>query len=327
MSEEKNFENLFKDSFEDFEAEVNPSVWKNVQTGLKGVGLGVLIKTAMNKLGTNAIVAIVSSAATVLSTVLVMNWNSSNKQIANNGNKVSPKATVESPAPEKVEDIKNFLADKKEDVKTPVAAEKNDKAELVEKPVTIKKDKKELESVINALSNQSVASINASTIGGSIPLVVNVTNAGNGKVNKWDFGNGQKDNGSNPFTVYDVPGIYTITLTSTGADGKTATDQIKVEVTGNSSMATATVQDSFSPNGDSVNDVFNFEGQNMAKVSVLLFDKKGNTLYTQSTLKGFWDGTDLKGKPVSEGEYYYILNSVGVDGRKYEKKGKITLTR
>ena len=46
-----NLEDLFKDSFENFEADVNPSVWKNVQTAMKGVGLGLLGKMLLNKLG------------------------------------------------------------------------------------------------------------------------------------------------------------------------------------------------------------------------------------------------------------------------------------
>ena len=65
----KNIEDLFKDSFENFEAEVSPSVWKNVQAALKGAGLGLLGKMLINKMGANAIVGIVSSAAAVVATL------------------------------------------------------------------------------------------------------------------------------------------------------------------------------------------------------------------------------------------------------------------
>lgn len=53
-------EDIFKDSFENFEAEVSPSVWKNVQTALKGAGIGLLGKTILNKIGANTIIAVVS---------------------------------------------------------------------------------------------------------------------------------------------------------------------------------------------------------------------------------------------------------------------------
>jgi hypothetical protein len=69
-----NIEDLFKDSFENFEAEVSPNVWTNIKTAMKGVGIGLLGKALLNKIGTSTIVAVVSSAAAVISTVVVMNW-------------------------------------------------------------------------------------------------------------------------------------------------------------------------------------------------------------------------------------------------------------
>ena len=327
--EDKNIEDLFKDKFEDFEADINPSVWKNVQTGLKGAGLGILIKTAINKLGTNAIVAIVSSAATVLSTVVVMNWGTNENKTAENKHTTTPKTTVEIPKASKPEEIKNFLSNdnstaKKNDVKVEVP--------LVEKTTNdaIKKDKNEMQSVINAFSDQSVAAINASTIGGAVPLIVSLSNTGNGKINKWDFGNGKKETNTNPVAIYDVPGIYTVVLTSMGADGKTATDHIKIEVTGNSSLTISDEEITFSPNGDSIKDIFIFQSTNIVDMKAMIFDAKANVvknIHAHDGIDGKWDGTNEAGKPAKEGSYFYILNAVGVDGKKYDKKGKINLTR
>jgi gliding motility-associated-like protein len=335
MSEKENkFEDIFKDSFEEFEPEVNPSVWKNIQTGLKGAGIGVLIKGLINKLGSNAVVAIVSSAATVLGTVVVMNWTGSAEKPKEETNTTTPKVKIETSPPAKVEEIKDFLSDKNAvtNKKETAAKEENTAVKEVEaaKNTVVKKDKKELESVINSLSGQTIASISASNVGGAVPLIVSVSNDGSGKINKWDFGDGKKESGANPVHVYDVPGIYTISLTSISADGKTATDEITVEVTGNSSILNSMDEISFSPNGDTIQDICRFQSKNIIDMSVVIFDKQSTivkSINTKNGVEGQWDGKDMKGKPAKEGTYFYILNALGADGKKYNKKGKINLTR
>jgi gliding motility-associated-like protein len=170
-----------------------------------------------------------------------------------------------------------------------------------------------------------VASISASPIGGTVPLIINLSNNGNAAVNKWDFGDGQKETGMNPVHVYDVPGVYTVRLTSTTAEGKTSVDSVKIEVTGNSSISS--IPTSFSPNGDGVNDVLTFKSKFIANISSVIVDKKGHTVYSWDGIDFQWDGKDQKGVPAAEGTYFYIINAMGVDGKKFEQKGNIILTR
>lgn len=327
--ENEQFEDLFKESFDDFEAEVSPGVWKNVQTGLKGAGLGFLIKTAINKIGANAMVAIVSSTATVLATMLVMYWTgNSNKPVGKPSPVAEKPVVVKTPEPVKVEEIKDFL--KTESTEKPANTQNNTVVEETNSNAgnssnLLKKEKKSIQSVINSFSEQSVAAISASTVGGTVPLIVNLNNIGTGKINKWDFGDGKKENSANPVHVYDTPGIYTVYLNSTSSDGKVATDSVKIEVMGNSSISN--IPNSFSPNGDGVNDVFVFQSKNIVSMSAVIFDKKGNIIYTQSAIDGKWDGKDTKGQPAKPGTYYFIIKAEGVDGKKYEQKGPINLTR
>jgi len=331
--EKREIEDIFKDSFEDFEPEVNPSVWKNVQTGLKGAGLGVLAKTILNKIGANAVVAVVSSAIAVVSTVVVMNWTGNSKGAGVAKKTLNPKKiTVESPKPVPVEAIKNFLTDYNN---TSKAADKTDKKEspipmLVKESLSATnlnpKDKKKLESVINKYSGEQIASIFPSTVGGPVPLIVNLINNGTGKINKWSFNDGSKSiTSTNPIKVFDVPGVYTISLLSTDANGKSAVDSVKIEVTGNSSMSA--FSNEFSPDGDGINDVFVFNSKNIVNYSVVIFDKKGNTVYNYTGIDGKWNGTTLKGTKAKEGIYFYILSAIGADGKKYDQSGKIKLIR
>lgn len=320
------FENLFKDSFENFEADVNPSVWKNVQTGLKGAGLGLLGKMLINKLGSSAIVAIVSSAAAVLTTVFIMNGTKTEKK--------EPKTTVAEPKviaqKPNVDEIKTFLntnntakAETKTETETPPVVKKE--TEITNNTLAIKKDL--INSVINEYTAQSIANISASPIGGEAPLVVNLTNNGIGKTNKWDFGDGRKETSVNPPHYYDEPGIYTVILTSTGVDGKTSTDSIKIEVTARENSSIRSASGDFSPNGDGVRDYFGFDAKNLISQSVIVFDKNKTIVYKSESLSAKWDGTSLKGKPLKEGEYFYIQKAEGTDKKKYEQSGKITLKR
>lgn len=323
------FEDIFKNSFENFEEEVSPSVWKNVQTALKGAGIGLIGKAILNKIGTNTLVAIVSSAAAVVSTVLVLNWNTApaTKPAPKNP---APKTNADIPKA-KVEEIKAFLSNNAADNKPKAPAKQelqnnadnSDPAKTAVKDTKIKKD--QMAEVINEYSDETVASISASPVGGAVPLVVNLTNTGSGKVNRWSFGDGNRESGANPVHVYDVPGVYTIKLTSLAADGRTSVDSIKVEVTGNSSIPKLPIE--FSPNGDNIQDTFSFKAYYMVSMEVTVFDKKGTILYKSGSLDAHWDGLDLKGKKVKEGTYYYILAAKGTDGKKYDRSGIIRLTR
>lgn len=324
------FEDIFKDSFENFEAEVSPSVWKNVQTALKGAGIGLLGKAIINKIGTNTFIAIVSSAAAIVSTVVVMNWGgkAEPKSVANNV--VAPKTVVDKPQPAKVEEIKEFLTDKPAVKTETLPASETQKAEgnKVKEPsnsLVIKKD--QMNEVIKEYASEQIASISASPVGGTVPLIVNLNNMGTGKTNKWNFGDGKKESGANPVHVYDTPGLYTVVLSSTNTEGKTVLDSLKIEVTGNSSLATNEIARSFSPNGDKDNDVFKLEFVNMKEVSAVIFDEDKKIVYSQTDFKGEWNGNDLKGKPSRAGEYYYFIKAIGNDGKKYEKKGQIKLIR
>jgi gliding motility-associated-like protein len=336
MKKENDIEDLFKESFENFEADVNPGSWKNIQAGLKGVGLGVLAKSILNKIGTNAIVAVVSSAATVMSTVMVMNWtgNTKTQQVASN-NVTAPKTVLDKAKPAQVNEIKTFLSNensltKPNELKEKIKTDLNQPKESLEAGSGVaensKKDKKKLQSLINSLSSERIAAISASCVGGAVPLIVNLSNNGIGKINKWSYNDGTKAvTSANPIKVFDVPGIYTVTLVSTGADGKTATDSVKIEATGNSSLSS--IPREISPNGDGNNDVFKFNSHNIKKMNAEIYDKKGKLIYTWTGTDGEWDGKNQKGEEAKAGVYLYIISAEGFDGKKYEQKGEINLTR
>lgn len=322
---ENELEDMFKKSFENFEAEVNPSVWKNIQTGLKGAGVGVLAKMLLNKIGTNAIIAIVSSAATVVGTVLVMNYSGNKTEIPKPITEIPSKQIAQKPVPVAVDEAKKIVATPVNETKK-VVVDPTEKKPVNNQVTVSVKNKKLVQKELSAFSEDRIASISSSCIGGAVPLIVNLSNIGTGKINKWSFNDGTKSIiGSNPIKVFDVPGLYTITLNAIDSDGKTAVDSLKIEVTGNSSLAS--MPSEFSPNGDGKEDVFTFTSKNIVNMNATVYDTKGNVVYDYTGINGKWDGTTLTGAKAKEGLYLYIVSATGADGKKLEAKGKIKLTR
>ena len=330
-----NLEDLFKNSFENFEADVNPNVWKNIQAGIKKGDSGVLAKFKFNKTGVNAIVAIVSSIAAITGTILVMNWASLNtdksKSITSNYDAVL-KTTVVSPKQVSTDEKIMPVQENNEQKGNTTAVQSLNKSIVPAEQKTngkvenIKKDQQKINSIINTLSEEPIALINANPIGGTVPLFVNLSNKGIGKTNKWTFNDGKKETTSaNPVHVFENPGVYTVTLSSTNSEGKTSIDSIEVEVTGNSSISS--IPTAFSPNGDGVNDEFIFKSQNIVNMSAVIFDKNGNIVYTWEGIDGKWDGKNMKGEKAKTGIYFYLISAEGIDGKKFEQKGSLNLAR
>ena len=328
MKKNDNLEDLFKDSFEDFEADVKPKTWDNIQAALKGAGIGIIIKTLINKIGTNTIIAVVSSAATVIGTIMIMNWTGtgSKKETVSN--------TINNTTSPKTEEItnNNIVSNPKTDhtadnTTTSALTNKTNANNTANTTVNAtKKSKAELENVVKEIESKSIASINSNVVAGAVPLIVNLSNAGAGKINKWNFGDGKTaKNISNPVHVYDVPGIYTVVLSSTTIDGKTKNDSIKIEVYGNSSLSS--IPTTFTPNEDGDQDFFIIKSENIKGMNATILEGNGTIVYSYKGVEIKWDGRNKKGEKAKEGLYYYIIDAEGIDGKKIEKKGSIKLTR
>ncbi len=333
--DKKDIDDLFKESFDSYESDVKPKVWDNIKSVLKWGSLGVFIKFLISKVGTNTLVAIASSVVTVIGTVFFMEKALPSEKHQQETNKVDvapviteqPVATTNTTTSKKelTEEIKPVDTEKVVTESSPKEEEKSFKNTSIVEVSSI--DPKKIKSIIKDLSEKSVAKISANPVSGAPPLVVNLTNMGTGTENTWTFSDGQNSSKlSNPPCVFIEPGVHTITLHSKAADGKISTDSIKITVTGNSSEPHASAN-TVSPDGDGIADVFTIQGKNINEMEAQIFDKKGQLVYKWVGVDGQWDGTTLKGEKVAAGIYYYIVNAEGIDGKKYEQKGKIKLIR
>ncbi len=150
---ENDVEDLFKESFRDFEAEVNPGIWKNIQTGLKGAGIGFLIRSIFNKMGSTTLVATISSVSVIIATVLITNFTGKPKVVPV---PVKPDKTTVKPERASVKEIKTFLTDGKTESKKklpvePSIKEQKEKAKALE---LAGKEKKKIQDVLKSLSEE-----------------------------------------------------------------------------------------------------------------------------------------------------------------------------
>ena len=64
---------------------------------------------------------------------------------------------------------------------------------------------------------------------------------------------------------------------------------------------------SFSPNFDGVNDEFSPLTNYDQEIEMFVFNRWGNTLYSEKSINPKWDGKDLNGAIAPSADYYYIL--------------------
>jgi trimeric autotransporter adhesin len=86
------------------------------------------------------------------------------------------------------------------------------------------------------------------------------------------------------------------------------------------------VPNTFTPNEDGLNDVFLASGYSISDFKMSIFDRWGENLFNSNDIAKGWNGT-YKGKLCEAVTYVYKIFYKGVDNKKYEKIGHVTLIR
>ena len=88
----------------------------------------------------------------------------------------------------------------------------------------------------------------------------------------------------------------------------------------------AAVPLAFSPNDDGNNDILYIYGGQIATVSLDIYDRWGELVFSTKTQDKGWDG-NFNGKKAASGVYVYKLRATFTDGDSFSKSGDITLVR
>ena len=113
----------------------------------------------------------------------------------------------------------------------------------------------------------------------------------------WDFGNGNTSNTHSNTISYNSEGLYDVTLIIENDNG--CRDSIRKQIL-TFPFLTVNIPNSFTPNNDQINDVFEVRGNEILNYNMQIFNQWVKELYTGKN-KG-WDGR-YKNAYVQDGSY------------------------
>ncbi len=139
----------------------------------------------------------------------------------------------------------------------------------------------------------------------------------------WIFNNGSISNQNSPTQIF-TPGFYQITLIGSN-NSCTDTIEKQINILESNHITDENTPNVFTPNGDGVNDIFDFKVMSNCKdFTFEIMDRWGLSILKMSDKKqNFWDGRTTSGEEVSDGTYFYIMNIE--NGNKL--KGTVTIFR
>ncbi|MBO4489089.1 MAG: gliding motility-associated C-terminal domain-containing protein [Bacteroidales bacterium] len=147
----------------------------------------------------------------------------------------------------------------------------------------------------------------------------------------WNFGDISSmdnvvENIPDPTHDYTRPGYYAITLTAIDSNGCIDSVKSRVQVTVPYFFY---VPNSFSPNGDGVNETWAPQGQGVDpdKYRMLIYDRHGNVLFQTTNPYDYWDGRSKTGQRMPADVYVYYITFTTLNGDPKEYNGTITLIK
>ncbi|MBV7530944.1 PKD domain-containing protein [Chitinophaga sp. sic0106] len=144
-----------------------------------------------------------------------------------------------------------------------------------------------------------------------------------GLVYHWEPATGLND----PYSAHPVAYLQkdqTYKLTLLSPEGCTATDYINVKAYTGPEFY---VPNAFSPNHDGRNDVFRVIAAGVPKLDFFcIWNRWGQEIYRSNDLPGGWDGT-INGQPAPVDTYVWMVQGVDYLGRRFGRKGTVTLIR
>ena len=160
------------------------------------------------------------------------------------------------------------------------------------------------------------------------PAVIDFINLSeNANQFEWRFGDGTSISTNSLEAVrnsYISQGTYIIELIASNEELSNLcndTSRYEIEIEGFDTF------DTFTPNGDNINDYYGFDESLFSDINVKIYNKWGTKVFEWSEINFKWDGRGYSGKILPESVYYFVLDAIGISGQVYQTNGHINLLR
>lgn len=140
---------------------------------------------------------------------------------------------------------------------------------------------------------------------------------------QWTFGDGNASTLLHPNNTYDDPGTYTVTLIATNEIGCKDTVWRPIII---QEEYWIYVPNAFTPDGNRFNNTFEAKTVNIAKLTVWIYNRWGQLIFTDDDPAFEWDGT-YNGLPSQDGTYTYKIEYVSRSGISDTLYGHVNLLR
>ncbi len=177
------------------------------------------------------------------------------------------------------------------------------------------------------------ASFIPSKLKSSIPFTLQLINESKTQAkDKWFMNGVEFSRDTDPALLIEVEGEYNIELVRTskyGCENKMKYASIialpKIQPAAPDKLNIA--PNSFSPNGDGLNDKFQFESNFIQDIKFVVFNRWGHEIYQSDGGTGGWDGRIGNGDFASAGKYVVVYKYLDLDGRPVSQTMELNLIR
>jgi gliding motility-associated-like protein len=138
----------------------------------------------------------------------------------------------------------------------------------------------------------------------------------------WDFGDGTSSIEQNPVHQYSGSGPYTVGLKISN-DAPLYQESLTL-LPGDSCLKNIFIPNTFTPNGDHINDLVYLRTINVKKILFRIYNRWGEEIFRTYNMHEGWDGT-YKGEKLTPQVFIYQADVTFYDDSEVIKKGNITL--
>jgi gliding motility-associated-like protein len=123
-------------------------------------------------------------------------------------------------------------------------------------------------------------------------------------------------------TILVQEGAYSVMVT--GSSGCTAMDTVVISA----GDCEVPVNNAITPNDDGVNDLITVTSPSDAPLTLEIFNRWGQQLFSRSSRIVQWDGRNgISGEPVPAGVYFYVLQAMLPNGNPFTRNGYLHVMR